>query len=621
MRALGIVLWLASLLTGCGLVERFDAVDQRINAAIPPDSGVQAARQRLLAQVADEPDAQKALEPLWAARLRLRALSCSKDYAPTWRDSTADIRARLGNSSCLTDMDRSLQRWLGLQRVSLLLAKGPIRPGSQSLPPMIAYRDFITRMVPAREAPVAILQSRGGFDVVELTSGKSIFKEDAQQGAQLMDMSPNGRLFTQTAMDKVVVRSTEGGETLVEFPQVEGLVWFDGKVVGLRSSASQELRLLDLAAGDDAPVPSPGSRHTYLAVRASGAPNRFNLFMLNGILQVEIENAGGRLEAQVRGEKRTSGGASFFGDPGSMSADRKVWIDGHQGLRLLNIDTLEVEEVSLKPVGTQRAWPTASPDEFLVAMHLPTGDGVTSHFNHYLYNHRAGTLARVTREAGSSDRYQYIASVNRLAVIDNRSIKYIDQLPASDPQPVATMVGAFVEEMNQRRLAAATASALPQSGPVAMGPPGATTRAQAGEQTPLHALLREAQVEGIGVYQGVGASRGAGQTRPAGIVEVRVRRSPKPIALVLSSYEPVRWLIVTESGARLAAVLVSGYHASTVVGAGSARVDQLGRSYAYERNSRGYAELQQTVLSWAGKPITYFQGRYEGSSFAVGGGY
>ncbi|HET7525735.1 MAG TPA: hypothetical protein VFK10_07315 [Burkholderiaceae bacterium] len=138
----------------------------------------------------------------------------------------------------------------------------------------------------------------------------------------------------------------------------------------------------------------------------------------------------------------------------------------------------------------------------------------------------------------------------------------------------------------------------------------------------MHAQLREAQVEGVGVYQGAGVIRAAGQARPAGVVEVRVRRSPRPIALVLSSYEPVRWVIVTESGARLAAVLVTGYHSSNVVGAGSARVDQSGRScYAYEKNSRGYNELQQTVLSWAGKPMGYFQGRYEGSSFAVGGGY
>jgi len=180
---------------------------------------------------------------------------------------------------------------------------------------------------------------------------------------------------------------------------------------------------------------------------------------------------------------------------------------------------------------------------------------------------------------------------------------------------------AFIEEMNQRRLAAAVAQASTQLGPAGVGTPNAVARSPLGDQTPTQVQLREAQIEGIGVYQGAGAGRGSGQARTAGVVEVRVRRSPKPVALVLSSYEPVRWMIITDSGARVAAVLLSGYHASTVVGAGAARVDQLGRSYAYEKGSRGYADLQQTVVSWAGKPMTYFQGRYEGSSFAVGGGY
>jgi hypothetical protein len=98
-----------------------------------------------------------------------------------------------------------------------------------------------------------------------------------------------------------------------------------------------------------------------------------------------------------------------------------------------------------------------------------------------------------------------------------------------------------------------------------------------------------------------------------------VRRSVQPIALVLSSYEPVRWMIITESGAKLSAVLLSGYHDSTVVGAGAARVYRIGQGYAYGQPSSGCSELQRTVVQWAGKPIAVLQGRYEGSNFSVGG--
>ena len=77
------------LLTGCGLAERFSSPEERINAAVPPGSGVQAAHQRLTLQVADQPEEKKALEAAWSTRLRLRALSCSRDFAPSWRDSAA----------------------------------------------------------------------------------------------------------------------------------------------------------------------------------------------------------------------------------------------------------------------------------------------------------------------------------------------------------------------------------------------------------------------------------------------------------------------------------------------------------------------------------------------------
>lgn len=629
MRMLVVMLVLGTQLAACGLRERFDSAETRINAALPPDSGVQAARQLLLAQIADQHDVLKALEPKWAARLRLRALSCSRDYTPTWRDSSADIRARLVNTSCFADNDRLLQRWVGLQRTRLMLEQGPIRPATPVLPPMITHREFITTMVVARDAPVAMFRGSTGFDVVELATGKSLYKEPASPALQgIMDLSPNGRLFTQAASGKVSIRATEGGETLVELPQADGIIWLDGAVVALRSNSAPGLRLLDLAAGEDTPVPGTGNGPTYMAARAPGAPNRFNLFVPRGADQIEIVNVGGRYEAQLRAERRSSG-AGFLLNTGGMSADGKMWIDGHQGVRLLDLDTLELQEHSFKPVNTQAAWPTPNPDEFLLSMHLPTDDGVSSHFNYYVFNPRAGTLAPVAREPGSSTRYQYIGSINRLALIDNQNVRFIDKLPAGSPQPVETAVAAFIDEMNQRRLAAATArqlafqglSAMPAGAPGFEGTAGAPApMGSVGVATPLHTQLRDAQLEGVGVYQGAGARHGVGQTRTPGVVEVRIRRSAQPIALVLSSYEPVRWMIITESGAKLAAVFLSGYYDSTVVGAGAARVYRIGQGYAYGQPSSGYSDLQRTVVHWAGKPIAVFQGRYEGSNFSVGGG-
>jgi hypothetical protein len=113
-----------------------------------------------------------------------------------------------------------------------------------------------------------------------------------------------------------------------------------------------------------------------------------------------------------------------------------------------------------------------------------------------------------------------------------------------------------------------------------------------------------------------GQSTGGHKT---GHVEVRIKRSSKPIVLVLSSYESVKWTLIAEPGARLAAVLVSGYYPSQVVGAGTARVVMTGNSYAYKMESPEYRNLNLAALKWTGKSIGVFQGRYEGGSFNVGG--
>jgi hypothetical protein len=133
-------------------------------------------------------------------------------------------------------------------------------------------------------------------------------------------------------------------------------------------------------------------------------------------------------------------------------------------------------------------------------------------------------------------------------------------------------------------------------------------------------LPRGAQVEGIGVYQG--RSQGVGSLpglRRTGNIEVRVRRSSRPIVVVLASYEAVRWTLIPEPGARIAAVLLSGYHPSEVVGAGRARVVNSGSAYAYKIDSREYMALNRDVARMVGQGIGLFQGRYEGAQFSVGG--
>lgn len=93
------------------------------------------------------------------------------------------------------------------------------------------------------------------------------------------------------------------------------------------------------------------------------------------------------------------------------------------------------------------------------------------------------------------------------------------------------------------------------------------------------------------------------------------------MVLVLSSYEAVNWVLSQSTSSRLAAVLVSGYGASSVAGQGKAQVLRIGSTYAYAAGSSEYVRLRQAVTQYTGsREIKSFQGSYKGSEFSVGSG-
>jgi hypothetical protein len=135
----------------------------------------------------------------------------------------------------------------------------------------------------------------------------------------------------------------------------------------------------------------------------------------------------------------------------------------------------------------------------------------------------------------------------------------------------------------------------------------------------LLSAASDAQIEAVGVYESALGSHGVGKPSIPGVITVALRRSDKPIVLVLSSYEPVSWRIAGARSADLKAVLLSGYSSSTLSGAEDVQVVRIGNHYAYQRGDSGFGELQREVIKRTGKSIGNFQGQYSGTSFVVGG--
>jgi hypothetical protein len=130
-------------------------------------------------------------------------------------------------------------------------------------------------------------------------------------------------------------------------------------------------------------------------------------------------------------------------------------------------------------------------------------------------------------------------------------------------------------------------------------------------------VARDARVEAVCVYEAV-AVRAPYAPEPAEPVRVVVRAAQRPVVLVLSSHQTVQWQVTLERGARLSAVLLSGYGESTVSGAGDAMVTSIGGFYAFKRGSAEFKHLEKEVRRCTGRDIERFQSEYAGHRFVIG---
>lgn len=142
--------------------------------------------------------------------------------------------------------------------------------------------------------------------------------------------------------------------------------------------------------------------------------------------------------------------------------------------------------------------------------------------------------------------------------------------------------------------------------------------------------LQSEELHVIGVYEAQlpdHAARGPGQ-HPQGVVSVVVHARPRPIALFLSAYEPVRWELRLDDGVRLSRIVTQGYYAQEVIGAPSAtpiesrdRTQTCAYAYGWEvaANSGGgsYLDMIASVRASTGLTEKSFQGCYGGVAFEV----
>ena len=156
----------------------------------------------------------------------------------------------------------------------------------------------------------------------------------------------------------------------------------------------------------------------------------------------------------------------------------------------------------------------------------------------------------------------------------------------------------------------------------------AILRIQQWQSCGLAGLPETAEVHVVGLYKGqkeldiqLGES---GHTTTE--IAVVVDRTPAPVILVLSAYDPVVWKVGTARGASVAGVLVSGYHTQALLGIPRAtphRVFASEQSQGCEAVSAhtapNAAQAERRVMALVGRGIDRYYGSSSGSVVYVGG--
>lgn len=116
----------------------------------------------------------------------------------------------------------------------------------------------------------------------------------------------------------------------------------------------------------------------------------------------------------------------------------------------------------------------------------------------------------------------------------------------------------------------------------------------------------------FGVYEGIGTS-GSGSTHPEQKAYLEIPQSASGKVLVLTAYEPVRWILRNPSNVKPSKIIAVGYYAQQVEGAGSIPLERSSyaenRSYAYAYSAGNVSELT-SWLAQKGVNLEAFEGAY-----------
>jgi hypothetical protein len=591
------------------------SVEDRINEAMPLAKAAAFARTELL-RLADDAGVLAQILSELAAKLRVRAIDCAQGYSPGPLTSREEIAAHFGATDCFQRRDDELVRWMGWMRVGITLRMPPLRPIPATVPQYLAGGDYIQQVKFAANAGVVLLWTNRNIEVLDLGSGKRIARIEGAGGDALGELSPNGRILPLSAPGGTSLIDVETGESLARvdalYPQ--DFAWLGSERALIHRAALISSFTIDFDSGTENPLKiskEPIDR----VIPSLSAPGEFLALTGTSAMRVKV-GAGPGEERLTLLDARPFKIQNWMRNAGVLNSDGRYYVIAAQDLNFVSTRNLMTTPVAIAPFEVRIVVPLPDPDLILLNGENP-GINPNTGWRQYVYSYSRQTFSPLDRTDMKDGRIVYLPTVRKIGIITQNRIALVDSLPVG---PAISHTD-FVTTMNLEQEQHREAMAQQGRGPVRVQTlPGSRIVMQtSGSSYPPTSQAGASVIEGIGIQQSGNAISKPDGTRE-GLVVVHVKRGDgTPIALVLSSHEPVRWMLSLERGAAVSAIMTAGPQNSEVQGAGSIAVTHISDAGASQTNSPEFERLQTDVTRAAGARINHFQGAAVGGEFVIEG--
>ncbi|MGO4304467.1 hypothetical protein [Cupriavidus sp. RAF12] len=599
------------------------SVPDKVNAAYPVASDVRIVRERLQALLADDKQASKALAAQIDARMGLRALNCSKNVQVGRFDSVASVRAKPLDITCFQGQDASLRAFYGMRTVGALLALPPLRP----IKPLGQARivtggklKYVESAALASQAGVGVMRDSSGEGVLVEVPGGQVIAALPRRSYGSDAVSPNGRVVVAVGQPQgLIFVDAETGSRIWELADAGRLVdWLAPLQAVLFTLRTGEMMLGDGVSGTIEAHPLAGRGAMGIALSDDSARVLIG-HSTNWTLAEHTRTPEGIQAAAIRKVAiDRSSGAIPTPDAVVMRSGKLVVYPAMGDIGWLDLTT-----------GNAGRWRTApyfnSPFARLDDTHLLLMSTEASGRKLWSFDIDAQAVTPVEADLA----FNYVRGIgSRNGFLVRGADTWIgDQVtPNGDAADLHKVVSDYALQQQLRKLQmmidAEKAATYAPTGSSQYGGTGALRGSYGSGATAtmpgLNGVPPNAQVHIVGVYEGKSGAAQLSGSHVKRDVRVTVRAGSGPIVLVLASYEPVNW-VVDNAGARISAVLLSGYHPSSVTGTGAASLLRIGSAYAYSRSGPNYETLRNSVVQYTGpREIRSFQGEYSGVAFSVG---